>query len=109
PASEQQLTWLGGQATGGWYVQAQGLGELIHSKDARYRVKAAPGAAFGNVEKVERGEAELAWSLPPVITAGYGGEAPFKSPQSGVRLVMTGLGFVHTHFVVADESPARTV
>ena len=103
------LTWLGGQPTGGWFQQSAGIAELLKGAGARIAVKPAAGAAFGNLNKVQDGAAELAWSLPPVIAAAYQGEAPFAKPQSDVRLVMTGLGFVVTQVCVADESPARTV
>ena len=59
--------------------------------------------------KLQQGETDLAWSLPPVIAAAYNGDEPFKARQSDIRLVMTGLGFVQTHFCVAEDTGIRSV
>jgi hypothetical protein len=108
-AQQRSLTWSAGQPTGGWYEQATGMAKLVQSKDARFDIKPAAGAAFGNMTKVQQGETQLAWSLPPVIAAAYNGEEPFKGPQSDLRVVMTGLGYVHTQFVVAANAPLRSL
>ena len=108
-AQQRNLTWSAGQPSGGWYAQASGFAELLKAKDARFGIKPVPGAAYGNMTKLQQAETELAWSLPPVIAAAYNGAEPFKERQSDIRLVMTGLGFVHTQFCVAADSAARTV
>jgi TRAP transporter TAXI family solute receptor len=108
-AQQRNLTWSAGQPSGGWYAQASGLAELLKSRDARFAIKPAPGAAYANMTRLQQAETELAWSLPPVIAAAYNGAEPFKDRQSDIRLVMTGLGFVHTQFCVAADSAARTV
>ncbi|HXX84816.1 MAG TPA: TAXI family TRAP transporter solute-binding subunit [Casimicrobiaceae bacterium] len=108
-AQQHVLTWSAGQPSGGWYKQAGGLVDLIKSKDARFDIKVVPGAAYANMTKLQQGETEIAWSLPPVIAASYNGETPFTSKQTEVRLLMTGLGSVSTHIAVAADVPARSL
>lgn len=108
-AQQRTLTWSAGQPTGGWYAQASGFARLLKAKDARFDIKVVPGAAYRNMTKLQQAETDIAWSLPPVITAAYDGQEPFKEKQSDVRLVMTGLGFVHTHVSAAADSPVRSV
>jgi len=111
PAAAQQraLTWSAGQPSGGWFEQAGGLAALVKSKTGRLDIKPVAGAAYGNMTKLQQGETDLAWSLPPVIAAAYNGDEPFKGKQADIRLVMTGLGFVQTHFCVAEDSGIRSV
>jgi TRAP transporter TAXI family solute receptor len=108
-AQQRNLTWSAGQASGGWYAQASGFAELVKFRDPHFNIKTVPGAAYGNMTKLQQGETELAWSLPPVIAAAYNGGEPYKDKQSDIRLVMTGLGFVHTQFCVAADSPVNSV
>jgi hypothetical protein len=111
PAAAQQrpLTWSAGQPSGGWYEQAGGLAALVKAKTGRLDIRPVAGAAYGNMTKLQQGETDLAWSLPPVIAAAYNGDEPFKGRQSDIRLVMTGLGFVQTHFCVAEDTGIRSV
>jgi uncharacterized protein len=108
-AQQRILTWSAGQASGGWYKQAGGMVDLIKSRDARFDIKVVPGAAYGNMTKLQQGETQIAWSLPPVIAASYNGETPFTSKQTEVRLLMTGLGSVSTHIAIAADVPARSL
>jgi TRAP transporter TAXI family solute receptor len=108
-AQQRILTWSAGQASGGWYKQAGGMVDLIKSRDARFDIKVVPGAAYGNLTKLQQGETQIAWSLPPVIAASYNGETPFTSKQADVRLLMTGLGSVSTHIAIAADVPARSL
>jgi hypothetical protein len=108
-AQQRNLTWSAGQPSGGWYAQANGFAELVKSRDPRFNIKTTPGAAYGNMTKLQQAEIELAWSLPPVIAAAYNGAEPYKDKESDIRLVMTGLGFVHTQFCVAADSPVRSI
>lgn len=108
-AQQRNLTWSAGQPSGGWYAQSSGLAELVESRDPRFNINTTPGAAYGNMTKLQQAETELAWSLPPVIAAAYNGAEPYKDKQSDIRLVMTGLGFVHTQFCVAAGSPVRSI
>jgi TRAP transporter TAXI family solute receptor len=108
-AQQRTLTWSAGQPSGGWYEQAGGIASLLKMKGAPLDIKPVPGAAYGNMTKLQQSETDLAWSLPPAITAAYNGEEPFKGKQSDIRLVMTGLGFVQTHFCVADDSSIQSI
>jgi len=108
-AAPRDLTWVAGQTSGGWYVQAVGFANLVKARDPDLTIHAVPGAAYGNMTKLELGQADLAWSLPPVITAAYAGSAPYTAPQSDLRLVMTGLGFVDSQFCVAADSPIHSI
>ena len=107
-AQQRTLTWSAGQPSGGWYAQAIGFADLLKARDSRFNIKTAPGAAYGNMTKLQQAETELAWSLPPVIAAAYNGAEPYKDKQSDIRLVMTGLGFVQTQLCVTADSPARS-
>lgn len=108
-AQPRTLTWSAGQPSGGWYEQAGGIATMLKSKGSTLDIRPVPGAAYGNMTKLQQGEIDLAWSLPPAITAAYNGEDPFKGKQPDLRLVMTGLGFVQTHFCVADDSAIQSI
>ncbi|HEX3175051.1 MAG TPA: TAXI family TRAP transporter solute-binding subunit [Methylomirabilota bacterium] len=111
PATAQQknLTWTAGQVGGGWYTQAGGFVELIKSKDSSFNIKVVPGAGIQNMSKLQQGETEIAWGLPPFIAASYNGQDPYKDKHSDMRLVMNGLGFVHIQVGVPVDYPANTV
>ena len=111
PATAQQknLTWTAGQVGGGWYTQAGGFVELIKSRDASFNIKVVPGAGIQNMSKLQQGETEIAWGLPPFIAASYNGQDPYKDKHPDMRLVMNGLGFVHIQVGVPVDYPANTV
>ncbi|HEY7520756.1 MAG TPA: TAXI family TRAP transporter solute-binding subunit [Methylomirabilota bacterium] len=111
PATAQQknLTWTAGQVGGGWYTQAGGFVELIKGKDSSFNIRVVPGAGIQNMSKLQQGETEIAWGLPPFIAASYNGQDPYKDKHSDMRLVMNGLGFVHIQVGVPVDYPANTV
>lgn len=111
PATAQQknLTWTAGQVGGGWYTQAGGFVELIKGKDSSFNIRVVPGAGIQNMSKLQQGETEIAWGLPPFIAASYNGQDPYKDKHPDMRLVMNGLGFVHIQVGVPVEYPANTV
>ena len=111
PAAAQQknLTWTAGQVGGGWYTQAGGFVELIKGKDSSFNIRVVPGAGIQNMSKVQQGETEIAWGLPPFIAASYNGQDPYKDKHPDMRLVMNGLGFVHIQVGVPVEYPANSV
>ena len=111
PASAQQhnLTWTAGQIGGGWYTQAGGLVELVKSKDPAFNIKVVPGAGIQNMTKLQQGETEIAWGLPPFIAASYHGQDPYKDKHGDMRLVMNGLGFVHIQFGVPADYPSKSI
>jgi TRAP transporter TAXI family solute receptor len=111
PASAQQwnLTWTAGQVGGGWYAQAGGFVELLKSKDPRFNIKVVPGAGIQNMTKLQQGETEIAWGLPPFIAASYNGQDPYKDKHGDMRLVMNGLGFVHIQFCVPADYWAKSI
>jgi hypothetical protein len=61
------------------------------------------------MSKLQQGETEIAWGLPPFIAASYNGQDPYKSKHPDMRLVMNGLGFVHIQVGVPADYPANTV
>jgi TRAP transporter TAXI family solute receptor len=111
PATAQQknLTWTAGQVGGGWYTQAGGFVELIKAKDSSFNIKVVPGAGIQNMSKLQQGETEIAWGLPPFIAASYNGQDPYKDKHPDMRLVMNGLGFVHIQVGVPVDYPANSV
>ena len=111
PATAQQknLTWTAGQVGGGWYTQAGGFVELIKGKDSSFNIRVVPGAGIQNMSKLQQGETEIAWGLPPFIAASYNGQDPYKDKHPDMRLVMNGLGFVHIQVGVPVEYPANTL
>jgi hypothetical protein len=111
PATAQQkdLTWTAGQVGGGWYSQAGGFVELIKSKDPAFNIKVVPGAGIQNMSKLQQGETEIAWGLPPFIVASYMGQDPYKDKHGDMRLVMNGLGLVHIQFCVPADYPAKSI
>lgn len=111
PATAQQknLTWTAGQVGGGWYTQAGGFVELIKGKDSSFNIRVIPGAGIQNMSKLQQGETEIAWGLPPFIAASYNGQDPYKDKHPDMRLVMNGLGFVHIQVGVPVEYPANTL
>ena len=111
PAAAQQknLTWTAGQVGGGWYTQAGGFVELIKGKDSSFNIKVVPGAGIQNMSKLQQGETEIAWGLPPFIAASYNGQDPYKDKHPDMRLVMNGLGYVHIQVGVPVDYPANTV
>lgn len=108
-AEQYNLTWTAGQVGGGWYAQAGGFVELIKSKNPSYNIKVVPGAGIQNMSKVQQGETEIAWALPPFAAAAYAGQDPYKDKHPDLRLVMNGLGFVHVQFCVAADVPAQSI
>ena len=111
PADAQQrnLTWTAGQVGGGWYAQAGGFVELIKGKDASFNIKVIPGAGIQNMTKLQQGETEIAWGLPPFIAASFNGQDPYKDRHGDMRLLMNGLGFVHIQFCVPADYPAKSI
>ncbi len=110
PASAQwNLTWTAGQVGGGWYAQAGGFAELLKAKDPRFNVKVVPGAGIQNMTKLQQGETEIAWGLPPFIAASYNGQDPYREKHGDMRLVMNGLGFVHIQFCVPADYWAKSI
>ena len=111
PAAAQQkdLTWTAGQIGGGWYSQAGGFVELIKAKDPKFNIKVVPGAGIQNMSKLQQGETEIAWGLPPFIVASYMGQDPYKDKHTDMRLVMNGLGLVHIQFCVPADYPAKSI
>ena len=108
-AQQKNLTWTAGQIGGGWYAQAGGFVELIKSKDASFNIKVVPGAGIQNMSKVQQGETEIAWGLPPFVAASYNGMDPYKDKHADMRLVMNGLGFVHIQFGVPADSAYKSI
>ncbi len=108
-AQQKNLTWTAGQLGGGWYAQAGGFVELVKSKDPSFNIKVVPGAGIQNMTKLQQGETEIAWGLPPFIAASYNGQDPYPDKHADMRLVMNGLGYVHVQFCVADDVPARSI
>lgn len=111
PADAQQydLTWTAGQVGGGWYAQAGGFVELVKSKNPKFNIKVVPGAGIQNMSKLQAGETEIAWGLPPFVAASYHGGDPYKDKHTDMRLVMNGLGFVHIQFGVPADYPAKSI
>lgn len=111
PADAQQydLTWTAGQVGGGWYAQAGGFVELVKSKNPKFNIKVVPGAGIQNMSKLQAGETEIAWGLPPFVAASYNGGDPYKDKHTDMRLVMNGLGFVHIQFGVPADYPAKSI
>jgi uncharacterized protein len=112
PGEAQQpynLTWTAGQVGGGWYAQAGGFVELLKSKESKFNVKVVPGAGIQNMTKLQQGETEIAWGLPPFIAASYNGQDPYKDKHTDMRLVMNGLGFVHIQFGVPADYPFKSI
>jgi len=111
PADAQQydLTWTAGQVGGGWYAQAGGFVELVKSKNAKFNIKVVPGAGIQNMSKLQAGETEIAWGLPPFVAASYNGGDPYKDKHTDMRLVMNGLGFVHIQFGVPADYPGKSI
>jgi uncharacterized protein len=108
-AQQRNLTWTAGQVGGGWYAQAGGFTELIKSKDPSFNIKVVPGAGIQNMTKLQQGETEIAWGLPPFIVASYGGQDPYKDKHADMRLVMNGLGFVHIQWCVPADYPFKSI
>lgn len=108
-AQSHNLTWTAGQIGGGWYAQAGGFVELLKSKEPRFNIKVVPGAGIQNMTKLQQGETEIAWGLPPFIAASYNGQDPYKDRHGDMRLVMNGLGFVHIQLLVPADYPAKSI
>ena len=108
-AQQKNLTFTAGQVGGGWYQQAGGFVELIKAKDPSFNIKVVPGAGIQNMSKLQMGETEIAFGLPPFIAASYNGQDPYKDKHPDMRLLMNGLGYVHIQVGVPAEYPAKTV
>ncbi len=108
-AQQRNITWTAGQVGGGWYAQAGGFTELIKSKDPSFNIKVIPGAGIQNMTKLQQGETEIAWGLPPFVAASFNGLDPFKDKHGDMRLVMNGLGFVHIQWCVPADSPYTSI
>ncbi len=108
-AQQKNVTWTAGQLGGGWYAQAGGFVELIKAKDSSFNIKVVPGAGIQNMTKIQQGETDIAWGLPPFITASLHGQDPYQDKHGDMRLVMNGLGYVHVQFCVADDLPVKSI
>jgi TRAP transporter TAXI family solute receptor len=107
--SQFNLTWTAGQVGGGWYAQAGGFTELVKARDPRFNIRVIPGAGIQNMTKLQQGETEIAWGLPPFIAASFNGQDPYKDRHGDMRLVMNGLGFVHIQFGVPADYPYKSI
>ncbi len=108
-AQQYNVTWTAGQLGGGWYAQAGGFAELVKNKDPRLNIKVIPGAGIQNMTKIQQGETDIAWGLPPFVAAAYNGQDPYKDKHPDMRLVMNGLGYVYIHFAGAADYPAQSI
>ena len=108
-AQQHNLTWTAGQVGGGWYAQAGGFVELVKGKDPSFNIKVVPGAGIQNMTKLQQGETEIAWGLPPFIAASFNGQDPYQDKHGDMRLVMNGLGFVHIQFCVPADYWAKSI
>jgi TRAP transporter TAXI family solute receptor len=103
------LTWTAGSMGGGWYSQAGGFGELMTKKNTGISLKVIPGGGVQNVPLVNKGDCEIGWGLPPLVAAAAAGEDPYTEKYTNVRGIATDLGISYFHFLVADDSPYKTI
>jgi len=103
------LTWTAGSMGGGWYTQAGGFGELMTKKNTGINLKVIPGGGVQNVLLVNKNECEIGWGLPPLVSAALAGEDPYTEKVADVRGVATDLGISYFHFMVAEDSPYRSI
>lgn len=108
-AAQWDLTWTAGQLGGGWYAQAGGFVELVKSKNPAFNIKVVPGAGIQNMTKLQQGETEIAWGLPPFVAASFNGADPYKDKHGDMRLVMNGLGYVHIQFGVPADYAGKSI
>lgn len=108
PAAKS-YTWTAGSMGGGWYTQAGGFGELMTKKNTGINLKVIPGGGVANVPLVNKGDAEFGWGLPPLVDAGVKGEDPYKEKYPDVRGIATDLGISYFHFIVANDSPFKSI
>lgn len=109
PPEAKSYTFTAGSMGGGWYTQAGGFGELLNKKGTGINLKVIPGGGVQNVPLVNSGDSEFGWGLPPLVDAGQKGEDPFTEKYTDVRGVATDLGISYFHFMVADDSPYKTI
>src|SRR2546428_7727073 len=106
PATAQSsLTWTTGAVGGGWYAISGGMAELLREK-AQLTVKVIPGGGTQNPVLVQKGDAEIAMGLPPLLDAAMKGEDPYQGHKMPYLRAPAGNMSLNTfHFYVGAETP----
>lgn len=104
-AAQQTLTWTAGPVGGGWYQMAGGFAELIREK-AGVTVKVIPGGGTQNPVIIEKGDADMGFGLPPLLSAATQGEDPYVGKKHGALRALAGNMSLNTfHFYVGADTP----
>jgi TRAP transporter TAXI family solute receptor len=74
--AQPSITWTGGVVGGGWDTISRGMAELIREKSG-FLVRVLQGGAAQNPVRVEKGDADIGMSMPPLLGAATRGEDPY--------------------------------
>lgn len=84
-----------------WHAVAEATGELLRNNVKGLSVDVIPGAAAGNVVRVQNGDIELALTQSMLADDAATGSAPFEAPLPSVKALTTYYSSVAQFFILA--------
>ena len=103
-AGQEQLTWAGGVAGGGWETISNGMAALIREK-AGLNIRVVPGGGTQNPVLLSRGDAGVGMGMPLLLGAALAGDDPYVGRKMDGLLGLAGNMSPNVfHFYVAAES-----
>jgi TRAP transporter TAXI family solute receptor len=108
-AELEKLVFAGGPAGGNWYGMAGSINALIKTKFPSLLVNAMPGGAVGNATLVDKGRAQLGFSVGHLYGAASEGNKPFKYIHKNIRaLAEVGISDMGV-FLVTEKTPINSI
>jgi len=108
-AHAQEVSFIGGGAKGAWTRALTAMSECLRqNSDIRATVTPTQGGMDAFM-KVQTGRGQFTLNYQSVITAAWGGKAPFKSRLRNMLAVGSAESLAIAHFVVSKRSGIRSL
>ncbi len=107
-AQKYDLKLMTGPMGGSWYPFGGAIGDAIQKDIPGVTIAVMPGAGIANVEGLEVGKCEIAFSNSSSAVDGLYGRPPFKKKMANMRQIAN-LYPQYFQMVVPADSPIKTV
>ncbi|GAA4284989.1 TAXI family TRAP transporter solute-binding subunit [Brevibacterium daeguense] len=106
-AASGQMTIATGNSTGVYYVMGGGIAQLISDNTDIKATAAETGASVQNMQQLESGDYDIAFSLADTAADAVTGQGSFEQPQDTVALTRLYDNF--THVIVRKDAGIETI
>jgi TRAP transporter TAXI family solute receptor len=89
PTKPVNLSFVQGATGGTWEMISNGIAETVRKSEPNIVVTVVPGSSIPNLERLSKGEYQLAYSFLTHVKAALAGEEPFKEKLSNLRVIAT--------------------